>query len=152
MMVLAAMLAVAATGEFNAWARFSRAPLLGRPSDQVEVATRGAEPGSHDLHLVMRLTRRTLRVVQVSWADSTTCPAVRTTVRAMSSLVVPRVTSPYDGRNTRLIIDGTAYGFEGPASGPNGRIAFSSNAGTPLAAWVDARLAALAPCWKPVES
>ena len=83
----------------------------------------------------------------VAWADSATCPAVRETVRAMSGLPVPRITSPYDGRGVALILDGVGYSFEGPASGSNGRIAFSSNAGTPLAAWVDARLAALQPCW-----
>ena len=154
MLALVLMVAAGPTAsdDFHGWARFSRDQMLRGVSDTVEVATRGVEPGRRDLHVVMRLTRRGLRQTEVLWADSTTCPAVRATVRAMSDLSMPRVASPLERGSGIRMLDGIGYEFDGPTNWMNGRITLSSNIQTPLSGWVDARLAALAPCWKPAKS
>lgn len=158
-MLIWAML-LAAASDIDAWAWFSREPALSPRSEKVEVETQGYEFGTKRLRYRMRLTRRNRDDMVSVWADSRECPAVRDTVRLIRTLPVPRIKSPGYPRSTAAgrrvgadvivtgVLDGTTYSFDGLAGGPYERIAFSGNVGTPLAAWIDARLAALAPCWK----
>ena len=152
-MLVGLMIAAAAPAaqDFHAWARFSRQPARARRSETVEIATAGVDAASGRLRFTMRLTQTRLDEPPfVATTDSTRCPSVAETVRAMRTLAVPRIAPPGDDVGDVVVVaDGTTYSFEGPASGSNARLSFSTNVGTPLAAWIDARLTALASCWTP---
>ncbi len=134
----------------KAWGHFVRRPALARrPSESVDIATHGGTPDHPDY--LLRLTTRALGDVPViRWLDSRTCPAVRDSLAKLSALTAPRLAPPgFAPRPTMMMMDGVDYSLTVPAEDRSGasRLTWTSNVGTPLAAWVDATLAALVACW-----
>lgn len=91
---------------------------------------------------------------EVRWASSDTCPDLDATVRSMGDVVQDRidVAVPGDGDAAARPAASARYGlwsdvasFRGTSYAASVRV--MATAGSPLALWVDARLAALAGCW-----
>lgn len=134
------LIALAAAGAqlraFDPWAKFSRD---GMDSQVVEIASlQGSNAGRLEYRL--RFTTRRLRGhnPEVRWADSVTCPAVRTVVLGMDDLAMP-IPAPYGGSNeTRVIVlDGAEYSLTAPSSYMMGKLTVTSTDGSPLAAWIN---------------
>jgi hypothetical protein len=132
---------------------FTRAPVLERSVTIVEVA-----PLPNARNERAYLFRRTFRhggESDISWADSRTCPGaiwvVEEAVKVPPPRVrVPGVEDPAAPDVITLTADGVAYGMSSGArygSSFSGTIRFTSNVGTPLAAWVEESLRRLQPCW-----
>ncbi|MFD1951770.1 hypothetical protein ACFSGX_13430 [Sphingomonas arantia] len=131
------------------WAQFRRAGALSRVSETVDVATGGKRIGA-DFPYQLRFTKDALgEKPQIKWADSATCPAVRSVIASMTSIKMPSP-APYGvpGEQMMITVDGTGYSLTAPSSDNMGEITISSNVGSPLAAWIDASFKQLAPCWK----
>lgn len=140
----------------RAWAHFSRAPALEGTSETVDVAIIAMPPRSSVAVYAMRITRRRLQQPDtIGWADSRNCPAMLPGLKAMRTLAVPHPTVPgMEQRPGISMLDGIGYRLWTQArfdGGGEGRLDFDSNIGTPLAAWVDKSLGALARCWSAVE-
>ena len=136
------------------WATFTREGALSHQAITVEAATDGVDPGSKRLEYKLRRTERSLDSVEVKWANSRRCPAIRPVLAGMRDLAPPRLSPPGIGDGpTEVILDGVFYSLSAPAGygGAEARVTVSSNVGTPLAAWVDKSLAALDRCWSAVE-
>ena len=93
-------------------------------------------------------------VPEVRWASSDTCPDLDAAVRSMGDVVQDRieVAVPGDGDASESPAAAARYGlwsdqgrFRGTSYAAAVRV--TAIAGSPLGAWVDARLAALAACW-----
>jgi hypothetical protein len=131
------------------WAQFSRSGALSHVSETVDIAT--ADRGnSRAFRYTLRLTRARLGAEPtVTWADSASCPAVQPVIAGMRDIRMP-TPAPYGvpgGEAMTLTLDGARYTLAAPSSDNMGRLTISSNIGSPLAAWVDAALQQLAPCW-----
>ncbi len=135
----------------RAFAHFSRAPALAHSSETVDVALAYAPYSTAPAAYTMRLTRRRFRQPDaIVWADSRSCPAMRQVLDTMRALASPHPQVPGIDPYGDIILDGTGYRLTTKArfaGGCDGHLTYSSNIGTPLAAWVDRSLAALAPCW-----
>lgn len=135
----------------GAFAHFSRALVLAHSSETVDVAIVHAPYSTTAPAYVMRLTRRRLqRPDELFWADSRTCPAMRPVLDTMRALESPHPQVPGIDPYGDIILDGAGYRLTVRArfaNGQDGDLTYSSNVGTPLAAWVGRSLAALAPCW-----
>lgn len=134
------------------WAQFSRSGALSHISEKVDIATgdRGAE---EDFRYILRLTKKSLDGnPQIAWADSATCPAVRSIISNMRDLKMPSP-APYGLKDQLrpLTVDGTGYSLTAPSSDRMGKLTISSNIGSPLASWIDASFEQLKPCWKPIS-
>lgn len=130
------------------WAQFSRAGQLNHITETIEVAT-GDRGQDNAFRYILRRTKRTLNGdSQIAWADSATCPEVRSVIASMRDIPVPSL-APYGlpGEARSITMDGTLYSLAAPSSDNMGKIAISSNVGSPLASWVDASLEQLASCW-----
>jgi hypothetical protein len=132
------------------WAQFSRAGALSHVRETVDIAT-GNRSGSKEFPYTLRFTIRRLDgIPEISWADSTTCPAIPALMADMPNIKMPSP-APYGLPDQPLMItvDGATYTLSAPSSDSMGRLTISSNVGSPLAAWVDAAFVKLKPCWKP---
>ena len=130
------------------WAQFSRSGALSHVSETVDIAT-GDNGNSADFRYILRFTKRSLRGdPQIAWADSATCPAVRSVMVSMRNIRMPSPT-PYGlpGQAMTITLDGTGYSLTAPSSDNMGKLTISSNIGSPLASWVDASLKQLESCW-----
>jgi len=154
-MLVALLLQAVAADAFDqgAWGRFSRSPALAHRTERVAIATDGRDDGQQGtLHYKLRLTTTAPeRPDTVLWANSRTCPAVRKVVASLRTLAPPRPAPPGFDEPAAILLDGVGYELSVPALDPYGqsRVTWRSNVDTPLAAWVDRSLAALAPCWSP---
>lgn len=135
----------------RAFAHFSRAPALAHSSETVDVALVRAPYSTAPPAYTMRLTRRRFQQPDaIFWADSRTCPALRPVLDALRAVVAPHPQVPGIDPYGDIILDGVGYRLKTMARFPNGQdgdLSYSSNVGTPLAAWIDRSLAALARCW-----
>ncbi len=143
-------LAVAAAKLDEPWLTFSRAPAFDRRVTIVEAGTFTAGPAQWNYWF--RRTVRKGRSAQVWWTDTTRCPAARWVVVEAVNLQPPRIEMPGVKIKDDVIIsgDGVDYSFSSEASFDDGVLAdihFTSNVGTPLAAWADESLRRLEPCW-----
>jgi hypothetical protein len=130
------------------WAQFSRSGALSHVSEIVDVAT-GDRGNTSEFRYILRFTKRSLsRDAEVTWADSATCPAVRSVIDGMRNLKMPSP-APYGlpNQSMTLTLDGTAYSLTAPSSDNMGKLTISSNIGSPLARWIDASLKQLETCW-----
>jgi hypothetical protein len=131
------------------WAQFSRAGALSHVSETVDIAT-GDRAGSKEFPYTLRFTRRRLDAIpEIRWADSATCPAIRTVIADMPNIRMP-APAPYGLPDQPLTItmDGARYALSAPSSDNMGRMSLSSNVGSPLAVWIDAAFEKLKPCWQ----
>jgi hypothetical protein len=135
----------------SAFAHFSRVPTLAHSSETVDVAIVYAPYSTAPPAYMMRLTRRRFQQHDaIFWADSRSCPAMRPVLDAMRALPSPRPQVPGIDPYGDIILDGVGYRLMTTArfaNGQDGDLVYSSNIGTPLAAWVDGSLGALARCW-----
>lgn len=130
------------------WAQFSRAGALNHVTETIEIATGRGTTGA-EFRYTLRLTRRALEAKpEIRWADSATCPAVRSVIVAMRDIKMPSP-APYGlpDRSASITLDGTAYSLTAPSSDDMGSLTISSNTGSSLAAWVDTSLKQLESCW-----
>lgn len=135
------------------WAQFRRSGALSHISETVDIAT-GDRKGDPEFPYRLRYTRSSLQgAPEIKWADSATCPAIRTIVMSMRSIKMPSP-APYGvpDQSMTLTLDGTLYSFAAPSSDNMGKVTISSNVGSPVAAWIDASLKQLAPCWATAAS
>lgn len=151
-LVLAALLAAAPAEPVSLsppWATIRRSPALLRTQEAVEIGTvGGAWP--EGIRYWMRRTVRQRSATTVGWTTTADCPGSRALIGEME-LLAAGVDVPGQGWESKaIILDGVGYSLEAPARIGDGGIRFgiSSNLGTPLAAFTDRLLAALAPCWK----
>lgn len=137
----------------RAWGKFSRESVRAHTSETVELALDGKMGNQREYKL--RLTLHSFNAPdERSWTNSRTCPAVRIVLERLHALKPPAIVPPgFDPQSTEILVDGTAYDLMVPTADAVGqsRITWSSNIGTPLAAWVDDSLALLKPCWSMVE-
>ncbi|WP_010184185.1 hypothetical protein [Sphingomonas sp. PAMC 26605] len=135
----------------HAFAHFSRAPALAHSSETVDVALAYVPYSTAPAAYTMRLTRRRFQQSDaIFWADSRSCPAMRPVLDAMRAVALPNPRVPGIDSDGDIIMDGAGYRLTTMArfaDGQDGELGYSSNVGTPLAAWVDHSLAALARCW-----
>lgn len=134
------------------WAQFSRSPALRGVSETVDVAT--GNRVSNEFPYRLRLTIYPKQgEPTVKWTNSAACPAARVVVASMTSIKMPSP-APYGvpGGSQSITVDGTQYSLTAPSSDNMGKITISSNVDSPLAAWIDASLKQLAPCWKVAAS
>ena len=130
------------------FATFSRAPALDRTSETVCVRD---DRSRHGQYLVHRTVRDRGGSAAVSWASTRDCPTARDRLQDMEDLALPTPNVPGVGRELETItMDGIVYRLEtlGLYGGASANIVLISNVGTPLARWIDATFAALAPCWR----
>ncbi|MGR6329529.1 hypothetical protein ACU5AX_10725 [Sphingomonas sp. XXL09] len=143
-----------AAGFDHPWLRIGRSPALSGPSEEVVVVrtTVGDVAGRHPIDR-LRLIRRNRGGGHVAThtflTDSRACPAAARLPADVEAMPMPHAVSP--DSPTDIVLDGVGYSVTVEASygDMGGLTTFESNLDTPLAAWVDTRLAALAPCWKP---
>jgi hypothetical protein len=145
--------ALAAVDQMHPWLTFTREPVLERSVITVEVG-----PLQNSKRERIYLFRRTIKHggnVEVSWADTRTCPAASWVVEESIKVPPPRiqvpgVKDPAADDQITLTMDGVGYSLNSGArygSRVSSTIRFTSNVGTPLAAWVEESLQKLAPCW-----
>lgn len=135
------------------WAQFSRSGALSHVSETVEIAT-GDNKSDIDFPYKVRFIRYSLKSApEIKWANSATCPAVRSVIASMRSIKMPSP-APYGvpGESMEITVDGTGYSLTAPSSDNMGKMTISSNVGSPLAAWIDSSFERLAPCWKAAAS
>jgi hypothetical protein len=131
------------------WAHFSRSVSLKHVDETVDIAT-GDMAGGADFRYILRLTTRSLGAdPKVAWADSATCPAVRTVISTMRSIRMPSP-APYDwsDRSKAITLDGTRYSLTAPSSDDMGKLTIMATGDSALESWVNDSLKALAPCWR----
>ncbi|MGY2734439.1 hypothetical protein [Sphingomonas sp. UYP23] len=135
----------------RAFAHFSREPLLSHVSESVDAAVTVNARSDAPIAYTLRLTRRQpSHPATIVWADSRTCPAVRSALMAMRAVTAPHPSVPGIDAPGAMVIDGTGYRLRAQAGYAHGRPAWidlGSNRGTPLAAWVERSRGALARCW-----
>jgi hypothetical protein len=139
----------------RAWGSFSRSPALARRREHVDMVVDGQDGGNaRPLQYKLRLVTTDPNGRDVLWANSHTCPAVRTVIASLRDLQPSRPMPPgFDTGDLIVMADGTGYALDVPVTDrvSASRITWRSNIGTPLAKWVDDALAALEPCWSAVE-
>lgn len=132
----------------RAWGQFSRSPALAGGGETVDIAG-GGVPGAVEYQL--RLTQRSLDGAPAQrWADSRTCPAVHTVMARLHALKLPAIVPPgFEPSPREILVDGTGYSLTTTVADPVGasRVTWTSNIGTPLAAWIDDSFARLKSCW-----
>lgn len=135
----------------RAWGSFSRSPMLAHRGETVEFATGGRSGDVISYRL--RRTRVSLSAPPARfWADSRTCPAVRTVLERLHALRLPAIVPPgFEPAPTGILLDGVAYSLNVPLEDRVGasRVSWKTNVGTPLATWVNESLKQLVPCWSP---
>ncbi|MEA3045880.1 MAG: hypothetical protein QOJ53_212 [Sphingomonadales bacterium] len=89
------------------------------------------------------------------YATTAECPIAHDRLESLEQIPMPVPDLPGFGReSTQIILDGAQYVLETPAlhqDGQSGDLKLTSNVGSPLARWIDALIAALEPCWRPVR-
>lgn len=132
-------------------ARIERSASLARRSVVIDMVS-DFDDRTRRHEQTLRLVSRNLDEPPVTlWASSRTCPTAGE-VASFADLPLPRPRPP--GAEIDLVMDGVGYSVTLPLSygrQGGGRATFSSNVGTPLAAWVDAALAKLERCWSTRE-
>lgn len=135
----------------RAFAHFSREALLANLHETVDIATATDPHAASSIAYTVRLTRRQAsHPATVVWADSRTCAAVRPVLAAMRAMTLPHPSVLGIDPPGAIVVDGTEYRLRTEAGYAHARHAWidiGSNRNTPLAAWVDRSLAALARCW-----
>ncbi|MGK6318050.1 hypothetical protein [Sphingomonas sp. DT-204] len=135
------------------WAQFSRSGALSHVRETVEIAT-GDRGDKAEFRYKLRFTKRSLRgKPEIKWADSATCPAVRSVIIGMRNIKMPSP-APYGlpDQSMSITLDGIGYSLTAPSSDNMGNLTISSNTGSPLAAWVDASFKQLETCWTTAAS
>jgi hypothetical protein len=136
------------------WLTFTREPVLERNLTTIDVGPlQNAQ--RERIFLFVRSVGHGDNI-QISWADTKTCPAAMWVVEEAINVPPPRihvpgVKDPTAGKELTLTMDGVAYSLSSGArygSGISSTIRMTSNWGTPLANWVDESLRRLQPCWK----
>jgi hypothetical protein len=133
------------------WAQFSRSGSLNHTTETVGIFTGKRTDGEFQYRL--RLTKEMLgKEPETKWADSQTCPEVRSVISSMRDIEMPSP-APYGvGQPRSMTLDSTQYELTAPSSFNMGEVTLSSNVGSPLASWIDAGFAQLASCWKAAAS
>lgn len=89
------------------------------------------------------------------YATTVECPVAHDRLESLEQMPMPAPDLPGFGREmTQIIADGAQYVLEARAihqDGQLGDLRLTSNVGSPLARWIDALMAALEPCWRPVR-
>jgi hypothetical protein len=138
----------------RAFAHFSREPVASHVSGSVDAAFSTEPRPDAPIGYALRLTRREpSHPATIVWAESRTCPAVRPALMAMRAVAMPHPYVSGIDPPGAMVVDGTEYRLRAEAGYAHGRPAWidiGTNRDTPLAAWVDHSLAALARCWSPV--
>jgi hypothetical protein len=132
------------------WAQFGHGNAEVSSVDTVDIGT-GDRRGTYQYRYKMRLTKRDHagKVLEVKWADSVTCPAVRIVVESMRNISIPKLAPMgVPGVQTAIISDGTWYFMTAPSSDIMGSLTINSYNGSSLANWTQVSLKKLLPCWK----
>ncbi|TCS12709.1 hypothetical protein [Caulobacter sp. BK020] len=103
--------------------------------------------------IVRRVTGSRLKAPIVQWADSRSCPAVRSILEGLQGLRAPRPDVPGVGapRELSVVADGESHDlWLNWAIYPNdarGDLRMEGNVGSPVGDWWDAALPKLEVCW-----
>jgi len=152
--VLLALVNGAASADLpRQWAQFSRSGALSHVSETVDIATDDRGKDSKFRYVLRRTKRKLNAEPEVVWADSETCPAVRSLIVAMRTIQMPSP-APYGlpGESAAITLDGTGYSLTAPSSENMGKLTISLNIGSSLASWVDSSLKQLESCWRTAAS
>lgn len=154
-MLLAVALQVAPAAEDafarRSWGHVRREEALSRRMVRIDMASEWDVKAKRFEHKFRLISRGHEGEMATLWASSRTCEGAEE-VASLAGLPLPRPQTP--SFDTEIIVDGVGYsvtvqvGYGRQSSGP---LTFSSNVGTPLAAWVDGAIAKLEHCWSPVE-
>jgi hypothetical protein len=131
------------------------APSFG-PGARIEVeresAPAGAPPRYRFRREILARGRPPASSVGADYASTQLCPASYPVLLRVEDVKMPAPDLFGVGREASSItLDGTLYRLETWAlhpTGDAGALTIESNAGTPLAVWVDGLLATLEPCWR----
>lgn len=135
------------------WAQFSRYVDLRHTRETVDIATDPRQRGK-EFRYRLRYTKRPRgKEPEIKWADSATCPSVRSVIANMRDIKMPSP-APYGvpDQSTTIILHGAIYSLTAPSSDNMGKLTISSNVGSSLASWVNASLKQLDPCWTATAS
>lgn len=133
----------------RAWGGFSRSPALAGERVSVDMALDGRTGNQPEYKF--RLTRRSPGAPdQQLWADSRACPAVRVVLGRLRELTPPPIVPlGFKPESQEIMVDGIGYSLTAPLADSVGqaKITWTSNMGTPRAAWVEDSLTRLKLCW-----
>lgn len=150
---VAFLLSAAASGaepSRPAWATVTKDPAAVRERTTLAFGTLGV--ARHKPLQLAYYAKRTIQrreeAPQVHWADSSSCPALTTSLGRLRDLSAPRIDLPSfqpvkGGMDENIVIDGIIYTLK------LDRLSFSMNIGSGLADWTESTLHALEPCWRP---
>ena len=131
------------------WATITREPARAREKTTLAFGTLGV--ARNDPFQLAYYSKRTIQrpeeSPQVQWADSISCPALRTALERLGGLSPPPVNVPGfpSAKGTsaeNVIIGGIIYTLR------LDRLSFSTNIDSGLAEWTEKTLRALEPCWR----
>ena len=149
---IAFLLSVAASGTQPSrppWITVTKDPATVRERTTLAFGTLGvARQKPFELaYYAKRTIQRREEAPQVQWAESSSCPALTTSLGRLRDLSAPRIDLPgfppvEGGMYENIVIDGIIYTLK------LDRLSFSTNIGSGLAEWTETTLRALEPCWR----
>ncbi len=148
-MITALILQVSIAGPLpdDVWADMSYEPSLAYRSETVAFL-RDETDSMADPHILRMTLWRQGKPPVIIWADSRACSGAAEAVRHLRSIPMPTPSLPSDPAD--VILDGVGYRvrFRGHYGSEVGfPLELASNAGTPLAEWVNRTRTMLKPCW-----
>ena len=155
------LLAIALSGsaDFQPWASFGKGAGFDGIDYQVDIATIGGGGMFADRpvwNYSFRRTKTAGKRKTTYWTDTLRCPAARSLLKKLVNVSPPRpwapgIANPFIKGEEKITLDGSFYElkvpthYDGTMFGETS--SFTSNAGTPLANWIDESLKTLEPCW-----
>jgi hypothetical protein len=130
------------------WATVRIEPALGETRTEIAIGTSRYDRDRKQLDYWMRREKRDRQggSVNVSWADSRSCPAIE----AMRDMGTMQFAPPRGADDIIVSMDGTMYTLEAPGRYENayaGTLRIKANVRTPLADWAERLRFDLANCW-----
>ena len=133
----------------NGWAEFSAYQARSRLEIVISIGT-GDTSSAPPTYWVRRSVTRTNTDTDTSETDTRQCPAVLENLRELERLKLPRPEVPLLNSNVVTVTaDGITYAMRTPAAyagARDGELVVRSNAGTPLAEWIERTEAVVEAC------
>ena len=134
------------------WATVRIEPALGGRRTEIAIGTVRYDRDKKQLDYWMRREERDRQGgnLNVSWADSRSCPAMRPAIEAMRDMGTMQFAPPGGADDVIVTMDGTMYTLEAPGRYENahaGALRIKANVRTPLADWAERLRSDIAGCW-----
>lgn len=134
------------------WATVRIEPALGETRTEIAIGTSRYDRDRKQLDYWMRREERDRQggSLNVSWADSRSCPAMRPVIEAMRNMGTMQFAPPGGADDIIVTMDGTMYTLEAPGRYENayaGTLRIKANVRTPLAVWAERLRSDIAGCW-----